>query len=88
MKEYVSVEELNAATILLTGISVNQLAELHIAGSAVSAISADGEGNLKAHRIMIGKPAPPTEEPGDTEDEETPEDSPGETDEDDGTQEE
>ena len=85
MKEYVSVEELNAATILLTGVPVTQLAEVHIAGSAVTAISADGEGNLNAHRVMIGNPAPPTEEPGDTEDEETPEDSPEETDGDDGS---
>lgn len=85
MKSNVTVEELNAATILLTGVPVTQLVEVHIAGSTVTAISADGEGNLSAHRVMIGSPAPPTEEPGATEAEETPEDSPEETDEDDGS---
>ena len=74
MKSNVTGEELNAAMILLTGVPVTQLVEVHIAGSAVTAISADGEGNLNAHRVMIGNPAPPTEEPVVTVDEETDED--------------
>lgn len=85
MKSNVTVDELNAATILLTGIPVSQLVEVHIAGSVVTAVTADGEGNFNAHRVMIGNPAPPVEEPEVTEDEETPEDSPEETDGDDGT---
>ena len=56
MKSNVTVEELNAATILLTGIPVSNLVEVHIAGSNVTAISADSEGNFIAHRVPIGTP--------------------------------
>lgn len=84
MKSNVTVEELNAATILLTGIPVTKLVEVHIAGSVVTAITADGEGNFNAYRVMIGNPTPYIEEPGVTEGVDTSEDSPEETDGDDG----
>lgn len=58
MKSNVTVEELNAATILLTGLSVGQLIEVHITNTGVSAISGDAEGKLTAHRIPIGNPTP------------------------------
>lgn len=55
MKSNVTVEELNAATLLLSGVPVTQLAEVHIAGSVVTVITADEDGNLKAHRVPIGE---------------------------------
>lgn len=81
MKGNVTVEELNAATILLTGIPVSNLVEVHIAGSNVTAITADSEGNYIAHRVPIGTPPPVEPETEDIEDVEVIE----ETDEDDGT---
>lgn len=54
MKSNVTVEELNAATILLTGVPVTQLVEVHIAGAAITAVTSDGAGNLAVSRIAIG----------------------------------
>jgi hypothetical protein len=85
MKSNVTVEELNAAAILLTGISVNQLVEVHIAGSIVTAISADEDGNITAHRLLIGDPTTPPKEPTPTEGVDASEDSHEETDGDDGS---
>lgn len=62
MKEYVSVEELNAATILLTGIPVSNLVEVHIARSIVTAISMDSEGELTTYRLRIGAPVADVDE--------------------------
>lgn len=58
MKSNVTVEELNAATLLLTGVPVTQLVEVHIAGSVVTAIVGDEEGNLRVDRVPIGNPVP------------------------------
>lgn len=63
MKSNVTVEELNAATLLLTGMPVSSLVQVVISGSSVTAISADEEGNLTAHRVPIGTPPPPAPEP-------------------------
>lgn len=85
MKSNVTVEELNAATILLTGISVNRLVEVHIAASAVTAISADEDGNLTAHRLLIGNPSTTPKEPTPIEGADASEESPEETEGDVGT---
>lgn len=77
MKSHVTVEELNAATLLMTGLQVNRLIEIHVAGSIITAITMGEDGEYKVNRIPIGTPAAPEAEPDATEVEE-----------DDGTQEE
>lgn len=55
MKSGVSIEELNAAVVLLTGANVNQLVEVHITGGVVTVITAEQSG-LQVNRIPIVSP--------------------------------
>ena len=52
MKNGVTIEELNAATVLLTGVPVNQLVEVHISGGTVSAV-VTGEDKLEVLRLQV-----------------------------------
>lgn len=58
MKNYVSVEELNAAALLLTGTPVTRLAEIHVANSIVTVVTFDQDGALHVARLPIGEPQP------------------------------
>ena len=63
MKSHVTVEELNAATLLMTGLQVNHLVEIHVAGSIITAITMGEDGEYKTSRIPIGTPEAPQVEP-------------------------
>lgn len=52
MKNGVTVEELNAAAVLLTGVTASQLVEVHISGGIVSAVVA-GEERLEVLRLQV-----------------------------------
>lgn len=62
MKSHVTIEELNAALLLLTGQGVNSMAEVHIARGSVTVITHE-DGELKAGLINIGEPPSPVPEP-------------------------
>lgn len=64
MKNHVSIEELNAAALLLTGTPVSRLAEIHVANSVVTVVSFEQDGTLQVARLLIGEPQPEeTDEP-------------------------
>ena len=53
MKKQVTREELNAATMLILGIPVHQLVEVHVTSSTVSGIAVAEDGDLVAVRTLI-----------------------------------
>ena len=57
MKEIVTVEELNAATMLILGVSVDKLLEVHITSTAVSGVAVGDDGSLVALRVGIATDA-------------------------------
>ena len=57
MKEQVTLEELNAATMLILGIPAHQLVEVHVTSSSVSGIAVTEDGALVAVRTLIAQPA-------------------------------
>lgn len=57
MKEQVTLEELNAATMLILGIPTHQLVEVHITSSTVSGIAVAEDGTLVAVRTLIAQSA-------------------------------
>ena len=61
MKDEVTIEELNAATMLILGIPANQLVEVHVTSTNVSGIAVAEDGTLVAVRTLIATPAAPVE---------------------------
>ena len=61
MKDEVTIEELNAATMLILGIPANQLVEVHVTSTIVSGIAVAEDGTLVAVRTLIATPATPVE---------------------------
>lgn len=61
MKEQVTLEELNAATMLILGVPVHQLVEVHVTSTIVSGIAVGEDGALVALRAAIVAPAAPEE---------------------------
>ena len=61
MKDEVTIEELNAATMLILGIPANQLVEVHVTSTSVSGIAVAEDGTLVAVRTLIATPAAPVE---------------------------
>lgn len=69
MKSGVSIEELNAAAVLLTGANVNQLVEVHITSGTVTVITFE-DGELQVNRLPIVSPEVEQVEPQPEEEEE------------------
>lgn len=72
MKNTVTLEELNAAIILMAGIPLNAVSELHLSPGQVTVVYVDQEDGELVNRVHITRidyPQPPA--PEETPDEET-----------------